>query len=229
MTYTFDLTKGAKWHDGEPFTAADVVFSCDVMLKDVHPRARINFSRCESITVSDDHTVVFTLKEPFAPFLLSFESSSCLIVPKHIYEGTDYRNNPANDTPIGTGPFKFNEWVRGSHIHLIANPDYYRDGQPGLKEIFYRVIPDAASRSVALESSEVQLTQWGDVETFDVQRLAELPHIDLKTRGYEFYSPLLWYEMNLRREPFNDIRFRKACMHLLDKQFIVDRIMFGLA
>ena len=229
LIYTFKLVENAKWHDGEPFTAADVVFSCDVMLKEVHPRARVNFSRCESITAPDDSTVVFKLSEPFAPFLFSFESSSCPIVPKHIYEGTDYRNNPANETPIGTGPFKYNEWVRGSHIHLVANPDYYREGQPGLKEIYYRVIPDAASRSVALESGEVQLAQWGDVETFDVERLAALPHLELTTRGYEFYSPVLWYEMNMRREPFNDLRFRKACMHLLDRQFIVDRIMFGLA
>lgn len=229
LTYTFKLVENAKWHDGEPFSAADVVFSCDVMLREVHPRARGNFSRCESITASDDYTVVFKLKEPFAPFLFSFESSSCPIMPKHIYEGADYRNNPANDKPVGTGPFMFEEWVRGSHIHLVANPDYYREGQPGLKEIYYRVIPDAASRSVALESGEVQMAQWGDVETFDVERLAALPHLELTTKGYEFYSPVFWYEMNLRREPFNDVRFRKACMHLLDKGFIVDRIMFGLA
>lgn len=229
LTYTFKLVENAKWHDGAPFSAADVVFSCDVMLQEVHPRARVNFARCESITATDDYTVVFQLKEPFAPFLFSFESSSCPIVPKHLYEGTDYRNNPANDTPIGTGPFKFNEWQRGSHIHLVADPDYYRAGKPQLTEIYYRVLPDAASRSVALETGEVQMAQWGDVETFDVERLASLPHLDLTTSGYEFYSPVMWYELNLRREPFNDLRFRKAMMHLLDKQFIVDRIMFGLA
>ncbi len=229
LTYTFKLVQSAKWHDGEPFTAADVVFSCNVMLKEVHPRARANFDRCESITAPDDYTVVFKLKEPFAPFLLAFETSSAPIVPKHLYEGTDYRNAPANETPVGTGPFKFKEWVRGSHIHLVAFDGYYQEGKPGLTEIYYRVIPDAASRSVALESGEVQLAQWGDVETFDVARLAELPDLDMTTKGYEFFSPVLWYEVNLRREPFNDVRFRKAMMHLLDKDFIVKRIMFGLA
>lgn len=228
LTYTFRLQKAAKWHDGTPFTAADVVFSCDVMLKEVHPRARGSFERCESITAPDDHTVVFKLKEPFAPFLKAFEAGSAPICPKHIFEGTDYRNNPKNDHPIGTGPFMFKEWVKGSHIHLVANPDYYMEGKPGLTEIFFRIVPDAASRSVAMETGEAQLSAWNDVETFDVARLAALPNITMTTQGYEFFSPLLWYEVNNRKAPFNDVRFRKAMMHLIDKQMIIDRILFGL-
>lgn len=228
LTYTFHLVETAKWHDGTAFTAADVVFSCDVMLKEVHPRARANFDRCDSITAPDDYTVVFTLKEPFAPFLLAFEASSAPIAPKHIYDGTDYRNNPANDTPIGTGPFKLTEWARGAYIHLTAFDDYYIEGQPGLTEIYYKVVPDAASRSVALETGEANLSQWNDIEPFDVQRLAATPGMEMTTKGYEFFSPLMWYELNLRREPLNDKRFRKAMMYLLDRQFIVDRILFGL-
>ncbi|WP_192355927.1 ABC transporter substrate-binding protein [Mesorhizobium mediterraneum] len=228
-TYTFHLVKNAKWHDGVPFTAHDVVFNCSVMLMELHPRARTIFERCESIAATDDHTVVFKLKEPFAPFIYAFEADSAPMAPKHIYEGTDYKNNPANEHPIGTGPFMFKEWARGSHIHLIANPDYYLEGKPSLTEIFFRIVPDAASRSVALETGEAQLAGWNDVENFDVQRLAALPHLEFTTKGYEFASPLLWYEVNLRKAPFNDLRFRKAMMHLLDKNFIVERIMFGLA
>lgn len=228
LTYTFHLVRNAKWHDGKPFTSADVVFSCNVMLREVHPRARGVFERCESITAPDDHTVVFKLKTRFGPFLLAFETSSAPIAPRHIYEGTDYRKNPANDTPIGTGPFKLKEWRRGSHIHLVANEDYYRKGEPVLTEIFYRVIPDGASRSVAMESGQAQLSQFADIEPFDVPRLAAMPKLKLTTKGYEFFSPVLWYEMNLRRKPFDDIRFRKAARLLLDPKFIVDRINFGL-
>ncbi len=85
LTYTFELVKNAKWHDGTPFTAADVVFSCAEMLPEVHPRARGNFDRCESITETGDYTVEFKLKEPFAPFLLSFETSSAPIMPFLLY------------------------------------------------------------------------------------------------------------------------------------------------
>ena len=69
----------------------------------------------------DDHTVEFKLKEPFPAFIQAFEVSSAPMVPAHIYEGTDYRANPANNTPIGTGPFKLKEWVKGSYIQLVRN------------------------------------------------------------------------------------------------------------
>lgn len=229
LTYTFKLVKNAKWHDGKPFTSADVIFTCTKLLKEVHPRARANFDRCESITAPDDYTVVFKLKQPFGPFLLAFEASSAPMLPKHLYEGEDYRNSKHNDHPIGTGPFKFKEWVRGSHIHLEAFKDYYRKGEPHLTEIYYRVIPDAASRAVAMESGEMQLAQWTDLESFDVKRIAALPHLEMTTKGYEFFSPVLWFEPNCRRAPMNDKRFRQAMMHLIDRTFIRDRIMFGLA
>ena len=228
LTYTFHLVKNAKWHDGQPFTSADVVFSCKVMLMEVHPRARGIFERCESITAPDDYTVVFKLKQPFGPFLLAFETSSAPIAPKHIYEGTDYRKNPANDHPIGTGPFKLQEWNRGNYIHLVAHDQYYLKGQPALPEIYYKIIPDGASRSVAMETGEAQLSQFADIEPFDVPRLSGLPNLKMTTKGYEFFSPVLWYELNLRKKPFDDIRFRKAARMLLDPDFIVKRINFGL-
>lgn len=73
------------------------------------------------------------------------------------------------------GPFKLKEWRRGSHIHLVANPDYYLKGQPALTEIFYKVIPDGASRSVAMESGQAQLSQFSDIEPFDVRACRPCP------------------------------------------------------
>ena len=182
-TYTFHLAQGVTWHDGKPFSAEDVVFTTTKFLMETHPRARAIFSRCESITAPDPGTVVFRLKEPFGPFMQAFEVSTTPIMPKHVYDGTDYRNNPANQTPIGTGPFKLKEWVRGSHIHLVRNDAYFRREMPYLDAIFYRVVPDAASRALALETGTVQLTQFGDVETFDVPRLRKLPNIAFTNKG----------------------------------------------
>jgi ABC-type dipeptide transport system, periplasmic component len=134
LTYTFTLHEGVVWHDGEPFTAEDVVFSVDTFLRETHPRLRVSLQHVESVTALDDRTVQFQLKNPFGPFLGVFEVGTMPMIPKHIYEGTDFANNPMNATPIGTGPFKFEEWERGSYIHLVKNEDYYVEGQPYLDE-----------------------------------------------------------------------------------------------
>jgi peptide/nickel transport system substrate-binding protein len=228
LTYTFKLRDGVAWHDGTPFTAKDVVFSTRTFLPEVHPRARANFGHVESVEAPDDRTVVFKLKQPFPAFLKAFEVSSAPIMPAHVYEGTDYKQNPKNATPIGTGPFKFEEWVKGSHIHLVKNEDYYLEGKPYLDDIYFRVIPDAASRALALETGEADISQYNDVEPFDVPRLKELPHLAMTTKGYEFVAPLSWIEINTREAPLDDKRFRQALAHGLDREFIRDRIWFGL-
>ena len=91
------------------FTAEDVVFSVDTFLRETHARLRVSLEHVESVTAPDDTTVVFKLKNPFGPFMGVFEVGTMPIVPKHIYEGTDFANNPANNTPIGHRPLQ----VRG--------------------------------------------------------------------------------------------------------------------
>ena len=81
--------------------------------------------------------------------MLMFEPGFAPIMPKHIYAGTDYMTNPANQKPVGTGPFMFKEWKRGEYIKLARNPDYWKPGKPYLDELVFNVIPDAASRAVA--------------------------------------------------------------------------------
>ncbi len=230
LTYTFKLQDGVKWHDGTPFTADDVVFTGDAFLVEAHPRWRlIHNTYVESITAPDPSTVVFKLKKPFSAFISAFELSSFPIVPKHIYEGTDYRTNPANQTPIGTGPFKFEEWKRGSYIHLVKNPDYWKEGRPYLDDLYFRIIPDAASRAVAFEQGTIDVLRGGDVEGFEVQRLAELPNVESTTAGWEEYSPLVFMPMNLRKAPFDNKLVRQAIMSALDRDFIAQTIMFGQA
>ena len=96
--------------------------------------------------------MVLTLETPFEPFMLMFDASACAIVPKHIYDSTDYRTNPANQQPIGTGPFQFVEWQRGNFVRMKRFDDYWMPGQPYLDEIIYRIIPDSQSRALALET-----------------------------------------------------------------------------
>ena len=229
LTYTFKLFPGITFHDGKLMTSEDVVFSCMKVLTETHPRARQNFARVASAEAPDPLTVVFKLKQPFAPFLGCFDCTSAPIVPKHIYEGTEFRKNPMNDKAIGTGPFKLKEWVRGSHVHLVRHDGYYRKDEPLLDEIIYRIIPDSASRALALENGTVQLVQWSDVEFFDVQRFKSQKNLEYTTKGYEYFAPHQWLEMNNRVAPMNDKRFRQAVMHLIDRDAMNKRVYFGNA
>jgi peptide/nickel transport system substrate-binding protein len=227
LTYTFTLQDDVVWHDGEPFTSEDVVFSVDEFLRETHPRLRASLVHVESIEAPDDKTVVFTLKQPFGPFLGIFEVGTMPMIPKHIYEGTDYANNPANNTPIGTGPFKFEEWVRGSYIHLVKNEDYYMEGKPHLDEIYYQVIPDAASRAVAFETGQVDLLPGGSVENFDIPRLTAWDNVCYTNDGWEFFGPHSWMWMNMHEGPMTDKNLRKAVMHALDREFARDALWNG--
>ena len=131
-TYTFHLQDNVKFHDGQPMTADDVIFSVMKFHFELAPRARGVFNKIKSATAPDPLTVEFTLDAPFDPFLLMFDVTTVAIMPKHIYDGTDYRNNPANQKPIGTGAFQFSEWQRGNFISLKKFDGYWKPGEPYL-------------------------------------------------------------------------------------------------
>src|SRR6056297_1269425 len=227
LTYTFKLHEDVTWHDGAPFTAEDVVFSVDKFLREKHARLRVSLAHVESVTAPDDHTVVFKLKNPFGPFIGVFEAGTMPMVPKHIYEGTDYANNPANNTPIGTGPFKFEAWEKGNYIHLVKNEDYYLDGQPYLDEVYYRVIPDAAARAVAFENGEVDVLPGGSVENWDVQRLTKMDGVCSTGKGWEYFAPHALAWLNNREGPTSNKKFRQALMYAMDREFARDALWNG--
>lgn len=228
-TYTFDLQHGVTWHDGKPFSADDVVFSIDKFLRAVHPRARVIINQfVESVTALAPDKVQIKLKTPFPPFLKAFVSDNMPIVPKHLYDGTDYLNNPNNQHPIGTGPFMFKEWRKGSEIELVRNPHYWQKGKPYLDRIVFSVIPDSASRAVAFERGDVQVLRSGDVDNVDIKRLKALPNVHYTTKGWEMFSQQAYIQMNERKPPFNNVKVRQALMYALNRKFIVDNIFFGL-
>jgi peptide/nickel transport system substrate-binding protein len=227
MSYTFELQPNVRWHDGQPFTASDVVFSMKTFLPETNPRARAVLAHVADVEASGTQTVTVRMKQPFGPFLGSFVPSNMPMVPKHLYEGTDFRKNPANQTPVGTGPFKFKEWQRGQYIHLVRNEAYWKEGRPYLDEIYFRILPDASARAFALESQQVDVAGPDTVELFDVARLAALPHVEATNKGSEFASPMTWIEINHRSAPLDDKRFRQALLHAIDRNFIKDRIWSG--
>jgi len=224
LTYTFDLRDDVKWHDGRNFTAADVVFSTDVFLRKTAARFRGILQNVDSITAEGEYRVVFKLKQPFGPFIGAFEVGTAPMIPKHLYDGTDYASNPANNTPVGTGPFKFKRWVRGSYINLEKNKDYYEAGKPYLDEIYWHVIPDAAARAVAYQSGTVDILPGGSIENLDVARVAKLANTCVTDKGWEFFGPMSWMWLNNRQGITANVKFRQAIMYALDRKFALETL-----
>lgn len=228
LEYVFHLQENVKWHDGQPFTADDVVFSAMTFNMTVAPRLRGVLKGVAECTAPDAHTVRFVLKQAFEPFLLCFEATAMPMVAKHIYENTDFRTNPINLKPVGTGPFRFVEWQRGNFVRMERFADYWKADLPYLDGILWRVIPDGQSRRLAIETGQVMMTTATDIEPFDVPALRAAPNLEVTTKGWEYFSPLFWYEPNNRIAPFNDKRVRQAMSMALDRNFVLQRLWFGL-
>lgn len=226
--YVFSLQENVKWHDGQPFTADDVVFSIMKFHTELSPRARAIFTLIETCEAKDPLTVRIVLKQAFQPFMLMFDATAAAIVPKHLFDGRDYRTAPAVQHPIGTGPFKFTEWQRGNFVRMDRFDDYWKPGQPYLDTIIYRIIPDSQSRRLALESGQVLLSQASDIEPFDIPQLRQRPNLEVNTKGWEYFSPLSWVELNHRVKPLDDARVRRAMSMAIDRAFIVNRLWFGV-
>lgn len=226
LRYTFKLRDGVKWHDGKPFTADDVVFSIRT-LKDVHPRGRNTFLNLVEIETPDPLTAILVLSKP-APYLITaLAASESPIVPRHLYEGTKAAENPVNLAPVGTGPFKFKEWVRGSHIVYERNSDYWDQPRPYLDQLIVRFIPDAAARSIAIETGEIDLAPSTPVPLSDLDRLKGVASLAFETRGYQYSNGVSRIEFNLERPVFKDIRVRRAFAHVIDRKVIRDTINYG--
>lgn len=228
LTYTFKLKSAVTWHDGKPFTAADVVYTADVFMRKLNPRFRLALASVQSIQALDTHTVEFRLNSPFPPFIQLFDVNTFPIVPKHQFEDSDLSRPPAV-TPIGTGPYKFKEWQRGSSIQLTKNPGYHVAGLPAIENVYFHVIPDASSRAAAFESGRVDVLPGGSVEFFDVGRLSKLPGVSVTTKGSEKLAPLAMLWINHRTPLLKDVRVRRALMHAIDRNGLAKVVWQGFA
>ena len=226
-TVTFQLRKGVTWHDGKPFTSADVKFSLEKVWKVLHPRGRTIFGNVTEVETPDDFTAVVKLEKPSPSMMLSLSGYESQVVPKHIYDGTDFNTNPRLSAPIGTGPFMFKEWRKGEFIRLERNPNYWDKGKPYLDAIIVRIMPDAGATATAFETGELDIGFFNPVPLGDVKRLSALPTLAVETKGYGYFGAQYLLEMNLRTEYTKDVRVRRAIMHAIDRQFLVDNVWYG--
>lgn len=228
-TLTFKLRKGVKWHDGAPFTSADVKFSLEEVWKKVHPRGRTVFAAVTGVDTPDETTATLKLSEP-APVIASFLNSyEAQVIPRHIYGTGDILQNPKLNAPIGTGPFMFKEWRKGQFVEMVRNPNYWDAGKPYLDGIIARMVPDATSRVAMFETGEVVYAPFSPAPASDVGRLKGNAKLVVETKGYEFFGASQVMEINTRVAPLGDARVRKAIRHAIDSKFVAENIWFGLA
>ena len=215
-TYTFHLRQGVSFHNGDSFTAGDVVatFKRNADPTTGHPHPEY-YARIEQIETPDPFTVIFHMTETNAGFLSLLALGDSIILPKKIPEDLAHH-------PIGTGPFQFGEWVIGEHLQLVKFPDYYLEGAPKLDEVIFRFISDAASALANLLA--------GDVDV-----IAKVPaEIALSVEGDERFQTVAGPQnlvqilaINNARSPFSDVQVRQAIAHALDRDTIIEGAMFG--
>lgn len=217
LTYIFKLREGVKFHNGADFTARDVEYTFNrVMDEATGSSRRPDFTPVESVEVLDDYTVQFKLSAPYGPFLSKLEVLRILPADDSI---------DVTQTPIGTGPFEFVEWISGQQITLKKNENYWQEGLPYLDEVVFRPIPEPSTRVVELQTGNVDLLN--ELPFKDVQTLAEDPNL----RVFRVMGVVRDHVgFNMEREPFKDNpNLRKAIAWAVDRQTIADTIMFGLA
>jgi len=228
-TITFRLRNDVKWHDGTPFTSADVQYSIMEVSRKVHPIARPTFAQIIAVDTPDPHTAVFRLAQP-SPVIWSYlDTSSAFIFPKHLYAGTDPLTNPYNAKPVGTGAFVFKEWNRGNYIRLVKNPDYWDKGKPRVDELIFRIIPDASARSIALQNGSLQYAPLTPVSLVEARRLEQNPNLVVDTKGWRSNAPMFFMDFNLRQKRFQDVRVRQAIAHAINLKQLTKTVFYDFA
>jgi peptide/nickel transport system substrate-binding protein len=226
--FTFNLQTGVKWHDGKRFTSADVKYTFEEVSGKYSSLARAAYKDIAAIETPDDTTVIIRMKAPdpaFFPWAFT-QPNFAQIFPKHIYEGSDPRRNPANFKPVGTGPFKFREWTRGSHIILERNPDYFHKDRIFLDRIVFQIVPDAGARQVALERGEVDHLPYFALAPSSVEPLT-------RARGTKVIDSLrpalgeIIAFFNLRQDHLKTKTVRHAIAHAVDRDLLVKLALNG--
>ena len=224
-TLTLNIRPGVKWHDGKPFTSADIAYSALQVWSKYHSRGRMTFINLIAVDTPDPLTAVLRFSAP-APYVISaLASNESQVVPRHLYEGRDVLSNPANNAPVGTGPFRFAEWQRGQFVRLERNRDYWDKGKPGVDGIIFRVMGDSAATAAALETGEIQLTNG--IAPGDVGRVAKLPGITQDDRNFGLSTSGMGLEFNLDVPKLRDVRLRRAVAHAIDPDFILRHVLYG--
>ena len=222
LSITFRLSKGVKWHDGEPFTAHDVMYTYKVTIDPKTPTAYSgDFKLVRKAEVLDDYTFRVTYDRPFAPALISW---SVAILPRHLLEGKDITNSPLKRKPVGTGRFIFSEWIPGDRVILTANPDYF-EGRPYIGRYMMKIIPDSATMFLELKNNSIDMM---GLTPLQYVKQTDYPAFKREFNKYKYLAFAYTYVgYNLRHKFFKDKRVRQAMAYAINKKEIIDGILLG--
>jgi len=233
-TITYKLKEGIKWSDGTPLTCADFQFTLEaIMTPGVGVVSTTGYNQLDKIECPDPNTVVLKFKEFYAPYLTLF---SDFVLPKH-YAGDpkDMKNWAYNRKPLGTGPFKLDEWVADSYVTFSRNPNYREKDKPYLDQVVIRIVPSSEVAMQLLASGEVDI-MWNNTE-------ADYPQLE-KMSGVKISDPLqiggerLFLNLAENKDPsdpkkphliLSDVKVRQAIEYGINKQRIIDKLLYGKA
>ncbi|MFN4098981.1 MAG: ABC transporter substrate-binding protein [Pararhodobacter sp.] len=217
LTYVFTLVQGVSFHDGAPFSAADVVFSFDRARAEgsTSPRGA-TFRPIDTITALDDHTVEIVMNNRDAFFLFDLAQGPASIVSEASVETNATR-------PNGTGPFRFDAWTRGDRLRLVRNPDHRNVDNVAMEVIEFRFISEPAAATAALMAGELDAFPGFPAPELVAQFEAD-PRFNVAVTSTEGEVILA---MNNAREPTANLDFRRAVSHALDREEIIEGAMYG--
>ena len=235
LTITYKLKKGVKWSDGQPFTSADVKYTWEAIANPKNlVKSRSGYELIESVETPDDHTAVVKYKEYYAPYLTRFAP----VLPKHILGKLDNMNDaPYNRMPVGTGPFRVTEWVSGDHITMEKNPHYREADKVKIDKLFFKIIPSREVGIAQIQAGDIDGV-WDLIEA-QIPTMEKNPEISLCLSN-ALVSERLIMNHSSPVAPNNgnpdfphpilaDLRVRQAIQYAVDKNTIIDKLLYGKA
>jgi peptide/nickel transport system substrate-binding protein len=224
--FTFNLVRNAKWHDGVPFTSADVKFTFEQVLKPIREPSIWGF--IDAVDTPDPYTVIIRLKEPRAILAypsIFWQEYGAPILPKHLYEGTDFFKNEYNLKPVGTGAFKFKEWSRGSHIILERNKDYRDPKFPYLDRLVFKIVPDPSALVTAFETGDVDYAAIFAKDQVPLMRRVR----NVEVKGYALSTGGIQRVLFNHANPIlSNVRVRRALTQAVDRKSVLEIAAQGI-
>jgi peptide/nickel transport system substrate-binding protein len=215
--YTFVLKKGVKFHDGKPFDAEDVKFTFERLMDPKTTTAHPEYYKdIDLVQVVDPYTVKIKIKNVNSMFLFNLARPDSIIVNKQAVD-------KLKSAPIGTGPFKFVEWMRGDRVTLAKFEGYHRKGIPYLDKITFKFIGDPSAQMASLKSGDIDVIAY-DVSPENALLLEKDPKFKV-LNGYTTTKVIL--STNNSKKPFDDVRVRRAMAHAIDRNAVIKGAMSG--